>query len=74
MQVKKEAGTDSDNDWNDLCNFLTQLKNSDQPDKVAVCKRYTRLSRYDKQKKEMLFFYVEERNLLAPVARKPLRP
>ncbi|CAE7276821.1 unnamed protein product [Symbiodinium sp. CCMP2456] len=59
--VKKEPGTSAE-DKKDLCNFLTQVKGSDQPDKVAVYKHYTSLGRYDKQKKELLALWKSDKS------------
>ncbi|CAE7800166.1 unnamed protein product [Symbiodinium necroappetens] len=60
--VKKEPGTSAAEDKKDLCNFLTQVKGSDQPDKVAVYKHYTSLGRYDKQKKELLALWKNDKS------------
>ena len=62
MLVKKEPGTSAAEDKKDLCNFLTQVKGSDQPDKVAVYKHYTSLGRYDKQKKELLALWKKDKS------------
>ncbi|CAE7026656.1 unnamed protein product [Symbiodinium sp. CCMP2592] len=64
VQVKKEPGTSptSADEKKELCNFLTQVKNSEQPDKVAVYKHYSSLGRYDKQKKELLSLWKSDKS------------
>ena len=49
--IKKEPGT---SDRGDVSNMLTQLKKSTDPAKQEMLNHYNSLSRYDKQKKELL--------------------
>ena len=53
--VKKEPNVPAtSSDRGDVSNMLTQLKKSSDPAKQEVLNHYNSLSRYDKQKKELL--------------------
>ena len=60
--IKKEPNaTATSSDRGDVSNVLTQLKKSSDPAKQEVLTHYNSLSRYDKQKKELLGLWKGEK-------------